>query len=57
MDRIRDNDCDEEVYRIRRPSDEPSLSEQRQQDMEEAREFHDEWSRRNPNHVYGQSII
>ena len=57
MDRIRDNDCDEEVYRIRRPSDEPSLAEQRQQDMDEAREFHDEWSRRNPNHVYGQSII
>ena len=57
MDRIRENDCDEEVYAIRRPSDQPSLSEQRQQDMEEAQEFHDERSRRNPNHVYGQSII
>ena len=57
MDRIRDNDCDEEVYRIRRPSDQPSLSEQRQQDMEEAREFHDQWSRLNPNSVWGQSPI
>jgi hypothetical protein len=57
MDRIRDNDCDEEVYRIRRPIDEPSKSEQRQQQLEEAREFHDDWSRRNPNYVYGQGMI
>jgi len=57
MDRIRDNDCDEEVYRIRRPIDEPSKSEQRQQQLDEAREFHDDWSRRNPNYVYGQRMI
>jgi hypothetical protein len=25
--------------------------------LKEAREFHDEWSRRNPNAVYGQSYI
>jgi hypothetical protein len=25
--------------------------------LKEAREFHDEWSRRNPNAVYGQSYL
>lgn len=36
--------------------DEPTIAEQRQQQLEEAQEFHDEWSRQNPNRVYGQSI-
>jgi hypothetical protein len=57
MDRIRDNDCDEEVYRIRRPSDEPTLWEQREEDKRDAEEFHDQWSRLNPNSVWGQSPI
>lgn len=57
MDRIRENDCDEEVYAIRRPSDEPTLWEQREEDKRDAEEFHDQWSRLNPNSVWGQSPI
>ena len=35
----------------REPEDLPT----REDLLKEARDFHDEWSRRNPNSVYGQS--
>lgn len=56
MDRIRDNDCDEEVYRIRRVADETDLPTREEIGLEGSA-FHDEWSRQNPNSVWGQSPI
>ena len=50
---IDDSDSDDErpARSFRRdPDDQPT----REDLMREAQEFHDEWSRRNPNYVYGQ---
>jgi hypothetical protein len=48
-----DPDDDERPARSfrRDPDDQPTSEDL----LKEAREFHDEWSRRNPNRVYGYS--
>ena len=48
---IEEANNDERPARYRDPDDQPT----REDLLKEAREFHDEWSRRNPNRVYGYS--
>lgn len=53
MDRFPDYDIDDEPRRaMRRASDEPDIPT-REEILQEAQDFHDDWSRRNPNQVYG----
>lgn len=52
MDRFPDHDIDDNDEPVRSPKrieDEPTW----QETLQEARSFHDEWSRQNPYEVYG----
>jgi hypothetical protein len=54
MDRFPDQDVDDNDEPVRSPKrmeDQPTWNET----LQEARDFHDDWSRQNPNRVYGQS--
>jgi hypothetical protein len=51
------DDTDIEDERPVRPSRDPDDLPTPEETLQEAREFHDEWSRRNPHQVWGQPSI